>query len=745
MPLARYKIGDTDNAAGEITVLSGGDGVIEEVNRGGRACLTNKAEQQPPSTYLYFAASETLLPASDKPIYAEVSYYDNKPGVPLVLEYDSATGEEIGDKYRPAEEQWGGERSGKRDWKRAVFLLAQPRFAARQNLGSSFRLGVADLYVNEVTLFTTPPSGYERLSEAAPARLLSKTRIGADKSFIIGGFDIDSERALPSQIQALRNALPALRAMGLTSHEAYVRWNLCEPELGHYDWRLYDAYVEAYREAGIKWVPFLIIGSPYSLPDWYYKQPGSQGYVCLEHGEESDVQSLWNPALREHVANFIQAFCEHYRDEDIIESILLGITGNYGEAIYIASGNDWTAGIHGEYHTHSGLWAGDPLARADFRRFLSEKYRNVANLNSAWSSSFESFDGIEPFIREAAPNDRAWLDFGAWYIGSMSDYTRFWVKTVREHFPGRIEICTGADFGEQCKIAADYGAGVRITNEGSDYRANFSLTRWVASAGQQYGAYYSFEPAGMVDEAGVVARIYNVSASAARGLHYYYPNLFGSEGARNNFVKYAHLYQHHNPIVDVAAYYPETHIILNGNEFLKHVQPLRDYFDFNYCSDNQIADGGLDQFKALLLLWGNTAEKETWERILAWVQKGGLLITADSIGQLHSVEGDSFINDALLGENADLGKGRVLCFSGNYDSAAYRRFITESIADAPEVSKATCNMANADGREDNVFATVTAPQELLWLNMNDEFKKGGSRMLPPHSIVEQKVLTGTRK
>ena len=54
-------------------------------------------------------------------------------------------------------------------------------------------------------------------------------------------------------------------------------------------------------------------------------------------------------------------------------------------------------------------------------------------------------------------------------------------------------------------------------------------------------------------------------------------------------------------------------------------------------------------------------------------------------------------------------------------------------------------MANADGREDNVFATVTAPQELLWLNMNDEFKKGGSRMLPPHSIVEQKVLTGTRK
>ena len=54
-------------------------------------------------------------------------------------------------------------------------------------------------------------------------------------------------------MQALRNALPALRAMGLTSHEAYVRWNLCEPEPGLYDWSLYDAYVQAYREAGVKW------------------------------------------------------------------------------------------------------------------------------------------------------------------------------------------------------------------------------------------------------------------------------------------------------------------------------------------------------------------------------------------------------------------------------------------------------------------------------------------------------------
>lgn len=733
-----------------ITPLSGADGVYEAVRRAGRACIMNQAGQQPPSSFLYFQVSPEQVPHSSGPLYADISYFDTAPGTPLRLEYDSAAGDALADKYRLAEQHWGGGRYGARTWKRAVFLLEQPRFAGRQNLGASFRIGSGDVVVHAVSLTASLPEDAERLNAAQPARLVSKTHIGADRHFIIGGFDIDKEEALQRQLRELRNALPALRAVGLTSHEAYVRWNLCEPEPGRYDWRLYDAYVEVYQQAGVKWVPFLIIGSAYSLPDWYYKQPGSQGYVCLEHGETSDVESLWNPVLREHVARFIQAFCEHYRDTDIIESILLGITGNYGEAIYIASGNDWTANTHGEYHTHPGIWAGDPYARADFRRFLAEKYADIAALNTAWNASFERFDAIDPFLRENAPGDRAWLDFAAWYIGSMNDYTRFWVETTRAHFPGRIEICTGghapvehgSNFGDQCKIAADYGAGVRITNEGSDYRKNFSLTRWVASAGRQYGAYYSFEPAGPVDAHGVIARIYNATASDALGLHYYYGNLSGNGRARDNFVRWAPLYRHRNPILEIAAWYPQTHILLNGNEFLKRVEPLRDYFDFAYCSDNQIADGGLEQFKVLLLLWGNTAEQETWDRILDWVRGGGLLLTANSLGPLRTVEGDTTPNDALLGPGADTGEGRVLCFSGPSDDLQYRRFMAKSLSEAPELSKITRYMAGVDGRENNVFATATGSQELLWLNMSDKKVRHGNSTLCPHTITEAQVLTG---
>lgn len=750
VPVASFSVGG-DNTG--ITPLSGADGVMEETHKSGRACLMNKMEQQPPSAYLYFAVQRGFLPENGKGLYLEIEYFDIKPDTSLRVEYDSAVGDTIQDIYRPAEQQWGGGRYGARTWKRAVFLLEQPRFTGRQNLGASFRIALGELLVQTISLSTTRPADLERLNALEQPRRVSKTHIGADRHFIIGGFDIDKEAALNRQISELQNALPALKAMGLTSHEAYIRWNLCEPEPGQYDWRLYDAYVEAYRQAGVKWVPFLIIGSAYSLPDWYYKQPGSQGYVCLEHGETCDVESLWNPVLKQHVANFIQAFCEHYRDEEIIESILLGITGNYGEAIYVASGNDWTANIHGEYHTHPGIWAGDPYAKADFRRFLVEKYEDVARLNSVWGSAFPDFESIEPFLRVNAPSDRAWLDFAAWYIGSMNDYTRFWVETTRTHYPGRIEICTGghapvehgSNFGDQCKIAAAYGAGVRITNESSDYRLNFSLTRWVASAGRQYGAYYSFEPAGQVDENGVIARIYNATASDALGLHYYYPNLFGSDRARHNFVRWASLFRHRNPIIEVAAYYPQTHIILNGNEFLKRSAPLRDYFDFAYCSDNQIADGGLEQFKALVLLWGNTAERETWDRIADWVRRGGLLVTADGIGPLRTVEGDTTPNDVLLGGETGAGKGRVLCFPGSGDEPQYKRFIATSLSEAPELSKITRYMAAVDGREDNVFVTATGRQELLWLSMNDEKVQHGETTLCPYTITEEKVLTGRKR
>ena len=563
---------------------------------------------------------------------------------------------------------------------------------------------------------------------------LFTSKLLAAPEMIIGGFDPDSVASADKCVKSLEQAMPQMKKLGVTSHEGYVRWNLCEPREGEFDWTVYDKFVEVYKKNHIKWVPFIICGSAYSVPDWYYKKPGSQGYVCLEHGETCDVESLWNPNFRPHVERFLKAFCEHYRDSGVIEAMLLGVTGNYGEAIYPASGNDWTANAHGKYHTHAGYWAGDPYAVKDFQATLAKKYGQIEKLNIAWRASFKSFDEIQPFLREKAPNDRAWIDFYDWYRDSMTQWAGFWMRTTRANFPGEIYLCTGgdatpmhgSDFGEQCRIAAEVHGGVRITNESSDYALNFAVTRWVASAGRQYGAYYSFEPAGTVNPApGVVARVYNAAASGVHGLHWYWPNLAAAP-ATENFLTWKPMLDRVDPVNEIAVYYPSAWIALRGQKFIRPAMKLRDRFDFDFLSDGMIRDGGLKRSKVLVFVSGDVVAESVWSEMQNWVKNGGLLLMPDSLLPLHAVDGKELaaIPNAIV-------------FHGKADSDEYADFLCQSMQNEPKLSAETRAMLSADGKRDGVFVSA-AKNKLLWLNPTSQPVQRTVE-IPAMSIVEQPI------
>jgi hypothetical protein len=744
-----WRIKDSNPVEMGLHSLSGADGETLLTVKGGLTCLTNKPGATPPSMYLYFQLDPPMSPPANAPIYIQVRYLDNEFGGGMSLEYDSNTGNTQEARYHPADDQVGGLHVGSEKWETAIFKLDKPLFQRRQNLGADFRLTGSSLEISSVNLLTAVPSAWKAL-ENTPQRSYPKmVTIGDGKQLIFGGYDPTSMATAQANIKALKERIPAFKAIGFTSHEVYVRWNLCEPVEGKYDWSIYDAYVNLYKKENIKWVPFLIVGSAYSLPDWFYKKKGYQGYVCLEHNMECDVQSLWNPAMREQVTKFIQAFCEHYRNSGVIESILLGITGNYGEAIYPASGNDWTADIHGAYHTHMGFWAVDPYAIQSFREWLKKKYADDSHLQTAWNDHGISLATVKPMLQKDAPNDRAWLDFMHWYVGSMTDWSAFWLRTTRENFPkGDIYLCTGgdsnpmlgSDFGEQARVAAESGAGVRITNEGSNYRLNVAITRWVASACSQYGAYFSFEPAGSVDQNGVVARIYNAAASGAKGLHYYQDNVFNANPQNlKNFIKYGHMFTEHKPIVEIAVYYPETDIMLHGLRSLALYEPLFDRFNFDYMSDDQIRDGGLKHVKALILMNGASAEPDTWKRIAAWKAQGGLILYPSSMGALQTVDGKQ-MDDLVLKGNG----GRALVFDGDAASSAYRDFLVSSLRDAPELSPGTRAMVKADGVDDQVYCTLASPDALLWLNYTDKTMMKNGISLPPRSIELQKIEDNNR-
>jgi sulfatase modifying factor 1 len=481
--------------------------------------------------------------------------------------------------------------------------------------------------------------------------------------------------------------------LGFTSLEQYVTWESIENNgKDQWDFSKWDQQVAIMRSAGLKWMPFLIAGPAYSLPDWYRASSDFEGLHCLEHNIESKVQSIWDEKYGAYVERFLQKVADHYGESGALEAVLLGITGDFGEAIFPDWHGNWTTQIPGLYHSHAAYWCGDRFARQHFRKAMARKFGDIGPLNIAWGTKFPSLEAVVmPDIRvdpvEGFRVDehtqagrfemkdgfarRRWIDFVDWYRQSMAEYADLWMGLARKHFPGLpVYLCTGgyaqtyhsSEFSMQCKVAARHGGGIRITNEASNYANNFVVTNWVSSAGTFYGTYYGFEPAGDVTEKGVAARIYNATASGARELHFYGGNVFGSQAKMEAFARqFKHLRQTH-PEKEIGVLYPDTPIMLGDISHLDVVRGhelLRDYTDFWYVDDLTIQDGILSRIKCLIVCTGTYYRKATLEAIQAWVEAGGLLV-GYNLTDLISIEEDVNYTSRLFapsGGEKPLGKG----------------------------------------------------------------------------------------
>jgi len=361
------------------------------------------------------------------------------------------------------------------------------------------------------------------------------------------------------------------KEIGITAVQSYVPWSNIEPSEGKYDFSLYDPLVEKLEKHGMGWVPFLIFGPYYATPEWFLNSTESVPATCLEHNKSCNIQSIWNPHLRKHIDRFFNIFHQHFSKSPALKNILLGINGNWGESIFPVSG-----GFIEESHMHMGWWCADPYALSDFRRYLSEKYKDIRILNTEWESNFRGFDeilfpeikrketiksileekwyrisGILPvqvknilkslivkFLRiDAMPakkSDKRWLDFSIWYRESMTKWVEFSLLTARKYFKDiSIYVVTGgdgnpmqgSDFFAQAKVSAKYRAGIRVTSLSDNYPESFFLSNPAISACRFYKTYFETEEALLHNPAGITMRLFDAVSSGAKGI--YFKNLIG--------------------------------------------------------------------------------------------------------------------------------------------------------------------------------------------------------------------------
>jgi len=534
---------------------------------------------------------------------------------------------------------------------------------------------------------------------------------------------------------------PLYAKHGVTAFEPYVKWMLMEPEKGVWDPSFYDAELALFKEHGLKWVPFLIAGPAYATPPWFKESDESVFAVDLATGDVSRDQSIWNPHLKPRVRAWLQRFFDHY-DHDQIQAALLGVSGVFGESIYTAGGNVWTQIWDGKYPQHLGWWCGDEHAEADFRRKMQKKYGKIGRLNRAWDADYRSFEEVKPFIPKGSRSRRSRLDFVRWYMGSMTDFAEWWVATSRELAPTvPILLCTGgsaqaelgADMSAQSKMVSKHGAGIRITNEASNYTTNFAITRMVGSACLHYDTYFGYEPAGAVDENGIVARVYNAAASGAWELFHYDNPPQGERGMR--YVANLNFLELRKPIVPVGFFWSRVSVDLKEAQGLYPAcAKLRDVSDLAFVDELLIQDGALDKLWVLVWPTGRVTEKETAERIEDAVRKGLVLLVPEDWNPISPEERALFPSGVREGS---LDKGTVVHAespSPQSLAASLREILRNEAYDLPEDASLHALAEDLDG----VFQTVTKT-DFLFLNHTDVAhildSPWGPIDLPPQGIA----------
>jgi beta-galactosidase len=207
----------------------------------------------------------------------------------------------------------------------------------------------------------------------------------------------------------------------------YVRiaefaWSRIEPSPGQFEWAWLDRAIETLHAAGLKVVMSTPTATP---PKWLVDADPSM----LAIDANSDTRGFGS---RRH-------YCfssKTYRAQSA--RITTEVARRYGQHPGVAA---WQT--DNEYGCHLTVLSYSEAARAEFRVWLANRYKTIAELNAAWGTvfwsqeyrSFEEIDAPVGTVTEANPAHR--LDYRRFASDEVVAFNRIQTELLREYSPGR--------------------------------------------------------------------------------------------------------------------------------------------------------------------------------------------------------------------------------------------------------------------------------------------------------------------
>ena len=483
----------------------------------------------------------------------------------------------------------------------------------------------------------------------------------------IGAFPRPDFLEAPPSVDSQRR----LKSLGLVANEDYIAWGAVEREPGQWSWKQHDAVEQVMHEAGLKYVVYDWVHFP---PVWLRDQQKENRTLmsCLEHGQEANYLSIFDPRTVEWYDHFYKALHEHFGNR--IDDVYACILGPYGEGNYPLMVPNWV----NMAHCHEGYWCGDACAIKAFQTAMKQRYARVARLNRAWGSDYRSFEEVRPpkelgdekFKPSPAafptPQDkRRWLDFITWYHQAIIDFAEQSIRTVLKYYPAeKVRLKPGGNatgvnpiaWGTYCPGYAKMAGRYHVVLQPADCQGAVFGDKWVGTAYQFYGVKECTEPAGGLDGPSFARRMFSDASCGAAQLFTYE---FESHAA--DIQKYVHLFTGQPGETEIAVYCPTTLYRLGGDlqPTIGAGYPLRDLCEYDVLDELLITDGALTakRYRAFILFQAGIVEQPILDKIDAFRRAGGMVI---AVGDAHikNVNGELWSGASRITRVAALKSGQ---------------------------------------------------------------------------------------
>lgn len=199
-------------------------------------------------------------------------------------------------------------------------------------------------------------------------------------------------------------------------------WSRIEPTPGQFEWDWLDRAINTLAGVGLE----IMLGTPTATPPKWLVDAHPDILASDAHGRPRKFGS------RRH-------YCfssETYRRE--ARRITEAVAARYGEHPGVTA---WQT--DNEYGCHDTVRSYSPAAERAFRKWLEQRYVEIAALNSAWgtvfwSQEYRSFEEVDlPAMAVTEQNPSQLLDFFRFSSDQVVSFNRMQVEILRRHSPGR--------------------------------------------------------------------------------------------------------------------------------------------------------------------------------------------------------------------------------------------------------------------------------------------------------------------